>query len=148
MDSMMRFNSNFSTPTTRISRGWSTRLSLSRTRPRRWRRMERGKCCSQNILQEATPGLTCRSHDISLEARTWFTHQCMDNVLHSKCSNRISMCSIQISRCRILNSKHLDPMCSNRLTRTCSKALAQPLQPHNMHQFKEAVMAELASSVV
>jgi hypothetical protein len=52
------------------------------------------------------------------------------------------------SRCRGLSSKHLDPMCSNCLTRTCSMAPALMLQPHRMHQLKEAVMVELVSSVV
>jgi hypothetical protein len=39
-------------------------------------------------------------------------------------------------------------MFCNRLTRTCSKALALKLQPRRMHQLKEAVMVELVSCVV
>jgi hypothetical protein len=41
---------------------------------------------------------------------------------------------------------HLDPMCSNRLTRICSKAPALMLQPHRMHQLNEAILVELVSS--
>jgi hypothetical protein len=50
MDSTTRFSSNFSIPTTRISRRWSIRLSLSKIRSQRWRRMARGKCHSRTVF--------------------------------------------------------------------------------------------------
>jgi hypothetical protein len=50
-----------------VSRGWPTRLSLSKTRSKRWRRMARGKCHSRDSLQGATPGLACLSQGLSSE---------------------------------------------------------------------------------
>jgi hypothetical protein len=47
-----------------------------------------------------------------------------------------SMRSARTSRCRSLSHRLIDPVCSNRLTRTYRKALAQLLQPHRMHQLK------------
>jgi hypothetical protein len=52
MDSTTRFSSNFSTLTTRISRGWSIRLSLLRTRSKRWRRMARGNVILKTIFRK------------------------------------------------------------------------------------------------
>jgi hypothetical protein len=54
MDSMTRSSFNFLTPTMKISRGWSTRPSLSRIRSRRWTRMSSRKCHIKDSLQEAT----------------------------------------------------------------------------------------------
>jgi hypothetical protein len=147
MGSTTRFSSNFSIPTTRISRRWSTRLSLSKTRSKRWRRMARGKHHSQDSLREATPDLACLSQGLSSETRVWFARRCMDIILHSICNDQTFRHNTQSSRCRRLSHRLTDPVCSNRLTRTYSKALAQPLQPHKMHQLKEAVMAEPVSSV-
>jgi hypothetical protein len=143
---MTRFSSNFSIPTTRISRRRSTRLSLSKPRSKRWTRMARGKCCSWDSLWEATAGLACLSQGFSSETRVWFVHRCMDIVPHSRCSDRTFRRSVQTSRCRSLSHMLIDPMCSNRLARTYSKALAQPLQPHRMHQLMEVIMAEPVSS--
>jgi hypothetical protein len=144
----MRFSFNSSTLITEISRGWSTRPSLQKTRLRRWRRMARGKCHSLNSLREAARGLTHLNLDLSSDARTWFIHRCMVNVLYSRCSDRTFKHNPRTSRCRSLSSKHLDPMCNNCLARTCSKAPTLMLQPHIVHQLKEAVMVELVSSVV
>jgi hypothetical protein len=52
------------------------------------------------------------------------------------------------SRCRGLNSNHVDPACSNRLSRTCSKVPALMLQLCRVHQLKGVVLVELVSSVV
>jgi hypothetical protein len=142
MGSMMRFSSNFSTPTMRISRRWLTRLSLSKTRSKKWRRMAREKHHSWDSLEEATPGFTCLNQGLSSETRVWFTYRCMNNVLHSICNDRTFRRNAQTSRCRSLSQRLTDPVCSNRLSRTYSKALAQPLQPHRMHQLGEAIMAE------
>jgi hypothetical protein len=147
MGSTMRFNSNFSIPTTRISRRWLTRLSLSKTRLKRWRRMERGKHHSRDNVQEATPGLACLSQGLSSETPVWFVHLCMDSVLHSICNDQTFRRSAQTSRCRSLSHRLIDLVCNNRLARTYSKVLIQLLQPHKMHQLGEAVMAEPVSSV-
>jgi hypothetical protein len=147
MGSTTRFSSNFSIQTTRISRRWSTRLSLSNARLKRWRRIARGKHHSQDSHREATPGLACLSQGLSLETRVWFAHLCMDNVLHYICNGRTFRCSAQTSRCRSLSPRLIEPVCSNRLSRTYSKALTQSLQPHRMHQLREAIMVEHVSSV-
>jgi hypothetical protein len=63
----MRFSSHFSILTMRISTGWSTRLSLLKTRSMRWRRMARGKCHFWDSPQEATLGLACLSQGLSSE---------------------------------------------------------------------------------
>jgi hypothetical protein len=84
---------------------------------------------------------------LSSETRVWFVRQCMDNVLHSICNNQTFRCSARTSRCRNLSHRLIDPVRSNRLARTYSKALAQPLKPHRMHQLKEAIMIESVSSV-
>jgi hypothetical protein len=147
MGSTMRFGSNFSIPITRISRRWSTRLSLSKTRSKRWRRMARGNHRSQDSLQESTPGLTCLSQVLSSENRVWFTRLCMDNVLHTICNDQTFRRNAQTSRCRSLSHRLIDPVCSNHLARTYNKALTQPLQPHRMHQLREAITTEPISSV-
>jgi hypothetical protein len=147
MGSMMRFSSNFSIWTMRISRRWSTRLSLSKTRLKRWRRMLRGKYRSQDNLQEETSSLTCLSQGLSSETRVWFAHLCMDSVLHSTCNDRTFRCNARTSRCSSLNRRLIDPVCSNCVTRTYCQALSQPLQPPRMHQLREAVMAEHVLSV-
>jgi hypothetical protein len=147
MGSMTRFSSNFSIPTTRISRRWLIRLSLLKTRSKRWRRMARGKHHSQDSLREATPSLACLSQGLSLETRVWFTHRCMDNVLIAICNDRTFRRSVRTSRCRSLCHRLINPVCSNRLTKTYSKALTQPIQPHIMHQLREVVMAEPVSCV-
>jgi hypothetical protein len=67
MGLMMRFSSNFSIPTMRICRRSSTRLSLSKIRSKRWRRMARGKHHSRDSLQEATLDLACLSQGLSSE---------------------------------------------------------------------------------
>jgi hypothetical protein len=146
MDSTTRFSSNFSILTMRISRRWSTRLSLSKKRSKRWRRMERGKYHSRDCLREATPGLACFSQNLSSETRAWFVHQCMDNIVHSRCSDWTFRHSNQTSKCRSLSHRLIDPMCSNHLARTYSKAVTQLLQPRRMHQLGEAIMVEPVSS--
>jgi hypothetical protein len=147
MGSTTRFSSNFSILTTRISRRWPTRLSLSKTRSKRWRRMASEKHHSRDSFWEATPSLTCLSQGLSSETRVWFTHRCMDSVLHSVCNDQTFRPSARTSRCRSLSHRLIDPVCSNHLVRTYSKFLAQPLQPHRMHQLEEAVMVEPVSSV-
>jgi hypothetical protein len=122
-----------SIPTTRICRGWPTRLSLSKTGSKRWRRMARGKCHSWDSLREATPGLACLSQGLSLETRVRFTRWCMDSVLHSRCSDRISKRSVQTTRYRNLSHRLLNPMCSNHLAKTYRKTLTQLLHPCRMH---------------
>jgi hypothetical protein len=67
MDSTTGFSSNFSIPTTRISRGWSTRMSLLKTRSKRWTRMARGKHHSWDSLRDAAPGLACLSRAFLLK---------------------------------------------------------------------------------
>jgi hypothetical protein len=143
----MRFSSNFSIPTTRISRRWSTRLSLSKTRSKRWGRMTRGKHHSRDSFREATPDLTCLSQSLSLESRVWFARRCMNSVLHSICNDRTFRHSAWTSRCRSLSHRLIDPVCSNRLAKTYNKTLTQPLQPHRMHQLREVVMTEPVLSV-
>jgi hypothetical protein len=143
----MGFSSNFSIPTMRIFRRWSTRLSLSKTRSKKWRRMARGKHHSRDSLREATPSLVFLSQGLSIVTRVWFAHQCMDIIIHSKCNDRTFRCSAQTSRCRSFSHWLIDPMCNNRLTRTYNKALAQPLQPHRMRKLREVVMVEPVSSV-
>jgi hypothetical protein len=147
MGSMTRFSSNFSIPTTRISRRLSTRLSLSKTRSKGWRRMARGKHHSWDSLQEVTPGLDCLSQGLSSETRVWFACRCMDTIPHSICNDRTFRRSAQTYRWRSLSHWLIDPVCSNSLTRTDSKALAQPLQPHGIHQLREAIMPEPVSCV-
>jgi hypothetical protein len=71
-----------------ISRRWSTRLSLSKTRSKRWRRMARGKHHSRDSLWVATPSLACLSQGLSSETQVWFICRCMDNVLHSTCNDQ------------------------------------------------------------
>jgi hypothetical protein len=56
--------------------------------------------------------------------------------------------NVRASRCRGLNSNHLNPVGINHLTKTCSKALALMPQPRTVHQLKEAVLVELDSRVV
>jgi hypothetical protein len=133
MGSTTRFSSNFSIPTMRISRRWSTRLSLSKIRSKRWRRMARGKHCSRDSLREATPSLAFLGQGLSSETRVWFAHRCMDSVLHSICNDQTFRRNDQTSRCRNLSHRLIDPVCSNHLARMYSKALAQSLQPHRMH---------------
>jgi hypothetical protein len=136
MGSMMRFSSNFSIPTTRISRRSSTRLSLSKTRSMRWRKMARGKHHSRDSLREATPNFACLSQGLSIETRVWFAHQCMDNVLHSISNDQTFRHSARTSRCRSLSHRLIDPVRNNRLARTYSKALAQSAQgSHNGKAF-------------
>jgi hypothetical protein len=147
MGSTTRFSSIFSIPAMRISRRWSTRLSLSKTRSKRWRRMARGKHHSRDSPREATTCLACLSQGLSSETQIWFTRPCMDSVLHSICNDQTFRHSILTSRCRSLSHRLIDLVCSNHLARTYSKALAQPLQPHRMHQLREAIMAEPVSSV-
>jgi hypothetical protein len=147
MGSTMGFSSNFSIPTTRISRRWSTSLSLSKTRLKRWRRMARGKHHSRDSLWEATSDLACLSQDLSSETRVWFARRCMDIVLHSICNDRTFRPSARTSRCRSLSHRLIDLVCSNHLTRTYNKVLAQPLQPHRMNQLREAIKAKHVSSV-
>jgi hypothetical protein len=147
MRSTMRFSSNFSISTTRISRRWSTRLLLSKTRSKRWKRMARGKHCSWDSLREETPDLACLDQGLSSETRVWFARQCMDNVLHSICNDQTFRCNVQTSRRRSLSHRLIDPVCSNYHARTYSKALTQPLQPHRMHQLREVIMVEPVSSV-
>jgi hypothetical protein len=147
MGSTMRFSSNFSIPTTGISRRWSTRLSLSKTRSKRWRRMTRGKHHSRDSLREATPDLACLSQGLSSETRVWFARRCMDIILHSLCNDRTFKHSVRTSRCRSLSHRLINLVCSNRLARMYNKAITQPLQPHRMHQLKGAIMAEPVSSV-
>jgi hypothetical protein len=147
MGSTMRLSSNFSIPTTRISRRWSTRLSLSKTRSKRSRRMARGKLHSWDSLQEATLGLACLSQGLSSETRVWFARRCMDSILHSICNDQTFRHSARTSRCRSLSHRLIHTVCSNNLARTYSKALAQPLQPHRMDQLREAIMVEPVSSV-
>jgi hypothetical protein len=133
MGSTMRFSSNFSIPTTRISRRWSPRPSLSKTRSKRWRRMVRGIPHSWDSLWDATPGLVCLSQGPFSEIWVWFTRRCMDIVLHSICNDQTFKRSAWTSKCRSLSHRLTDLVCSNHLTRTYSEALAQPLQPHKMH---------------
>jgi hypothetical protein len=133
MGSTTRFSSILSIPTTRISRRWSTRLSLSKARIKRWRRMARGKYHSWDSLREATPDLACLSQGLSSETRVWFTQLCMDNILHSLCKDQTFRRSAQTSRWRSLNPRLIELVCSNHLARMYSKAPAQPLQPHRMH---------------
>jgi hypothetical protein len=147
MGSTMRFSSNFSIPTTGISRRWSTRLSLSKTRSKRWRRMTRGKHHSRDSLREATPDLACLSQGLSSETRVWFARRCMDIILHSLCNDQTFKHSVRTSRCRSLSHRLINLVCSNRLARMYNKAITQPLQPHRMHQLKGAIMAEPVSSV-
>jgi hypothetical protein len=77
MGSTTRFSSNFSIPITRISRRWLTRLSLSKKRSKRWRRMARAKHHSWDSLREATPSLSYLSQGLSSETRARFAHRCM-----------------------------------------------------------------------
>jgi hypothetical protein len=147
MGSTMRFSSNFSILTMRISRRWSTRLSLSKARLKRWRRMAIGKHHSRDSLWEATPNLACLSQGLSSETQVWFAHLYVDNVLHSICNDQTFWRSARTSRCRSLNPRLIEPMCSNHLARTYSKALTQMLQPHRMHKLREVVMAEPVPSV-
>jgi hypothetical protein len=146
MGSTTRFSSNFSIPIARISRRSSTWLSLSKTRSNRWRRMARGKHRSRDNLWEATPDLACLSQSLSLKARVWFAHLCMDSMLHSICNDVTFRHSTRTSRCRSLSHRLIHPVCSNRLARMYSKVLTQPLQPHIMHQLREA-MADPVSSL-
>jgi hypothetical protein len=67
MDSMMRSNFNFSTHIMRISRGWSTRLSLSRIVLKKWRRIVKGKCHFKDSLPESTRGLAYLSQGLYSE---------------------------------------------------------------------------------
>jgi hypothetical protein len=46
---------------------WLTRLSLLKTRSKRWKRMARGNHHSQDSLWEATPSLACLSQGLSSE---------------------------------------------------------------------------------
>jgi hypothetical protein len=104
MGSTTRFGSNFSIPTMRISTRWSRRLSLSKTRSKRWRSIKRGKHHSRDSLREATPGLACLSQGLSSETRVWFTRRCMDNVLHCRCNDWTFRHSIQTSWWRSCNT--------------------------------------------
>jgi hypothetical protein len=144
---MTRFSSNFSIPTMRISKRCSTRLSLSKTRLKRWRRMARGKQHFQDSPQEETSGHTSLSPGLSSETQVWLACLCMDNVLRSICNNRAFRHSARTYRFRCLSPRIIEPMCINRLTRACSMVLTQPLQPPRMHQLREVVMAEPISSV-
>jgi hypothetical protein len=62
-------------------------------------------------------------------------------------SDRTFKPNVRASRCRGLNSNHLNPTGSNHLTRACSKAPALMPQPRTVHQLKETVLVELVSSV-
>jgi hypothetical protein len=147
MGSTMRFSSNFSILIMRISRRWSTRLSLSKARLKRLRRMARGKHHSRGSLQETTLGLACLSQGLSSETRVWFSHLCMDSILHSIFNDRTFRHSTRTSRCRCLSPRLIELVCSNHLAKMYNKALTQPLHPHRMHQLREAVMVEPVSIV-
>jgi hypothetical protein len=141
--STMRFSVNFSKSTMMISRRWSIRLSLSKTRLKRWRRMARGRQHSRDSLWEATPGLAYLSQGLSSETGAWFAHLCIDNVLHSICKDRTFRNHARTSRCRSLSLRLIKLVCSNGLTRAYSKVLTivgpnPPTGVDKQHESREA----------
>jgi hypothetical protein len=146
----MIFNSNCSIRTTQTSSTWSIRPLLLKTRSRRWRRVTRGRCHSTDSPLEATLDLASRSLTSSSNHHRLTDRrcQCKCHALRSRYNDQTFQHNSQASRRRGLNSNLLDPMCSNHLARTCSKAPALMLQPHRLHQLKEVVMVELLLSVV
>jgi hypothetical protein len=147
---MMIFNSSCSTQTTQTSSTWLTRPLLLKTRSRRWRRMARGRCHSMDNPQGATLGTA--SHGLTSSSnhhrRTGHRCQCKCRALSFRHSDQTFKPNVRASRCRGLNGNLLNPACSNRPARTCSKVPALMLQPRRVHQLKEAILVELVSSVV
>jgi hypothetical protein len=138
MDWMTIFNSSCSTQTIQTSNTWLTRPLLLKTRSRRRRRTARGRCNSMDNPPKATLGLASRSLTSSSNHHRWISrrYQCQCRALSSRYSDWTFKHNARASRCRGLNSKHLDPMHSNHLARTCSKTPTLMLQHRRMHQLK------------
>jgi hypothetical protein len=129
---------------------WLTRPWLLKTRSRRCRRMARERCHSMDNPLEAMLGLASRSLTSSSNhhRRTGHRCQCKCRALSFRWSDRTFKHHARASRYRGLSIKHLDPICNNRLTKTCCKAPTLMLQHRRMQLLKEIVMTELVLSVV
>jgi hypothetical protein len=150
MDWMMIFNSSSSTKTSQTSSTWSTSHCYWKQDQGDGEGWKRGRCHSMDNPLEATLGLASRSLTSSSNPHRWTDCrcQCKCRTLSYWYSDQTFKYNARASRCRGLSSKHLDPVCSNHLARTCSKAPALMLQPRKMDQLKGAVMVELVSCVV